>query len=59
MFHSISRWALETGVLQVRAQGTRVHVRYDDGERHWADWEDGKWVDTAEVSGDEASDAEA
>jgi hypothetical protein len=52
------QWLLDkrayTGTVTKRDPcGTRVLVAYDDGERHWAEWEGGHWVDTAEVSGDD------
>jgi hypothetical protein len=50
------QWPLDkcayTGTVTKRS-GTHVFVVYDDGEKHWAQWEGGQWVDTAEVSGDD------
>ena len=55
------QWLLDkrayTGTVTKRDfSGTRVLVAYDDGEKHWAEWEGGQWVDTAEVSGDDEPD---
>jgi hypothetical protein len=52
-------WPLDkcayTGTVAKRS-GLLVLVAYDDGERHWAEWEGSQWVDTAEVSGDDEPD---